>query len=266
MARVPSRHQGPLPAPDARLVMPETRYEIHEGRLEYVAPADEPHAARHATLAALLKAHVAAGYDVAVDMLTRTSETSDFAPDASVFAEARDPETGGRQLEELAFEVVDTSALSQTGVKAARLHERGVRRIFAVDVKRQRALEWSEDLGTWQMLGATDALEDRVLAVPLPVAALVGMASSDDAVARALLARRVPALAEALDHVRAAGRQEGAVAAKREAILAVLAGRDLVVGDAERALILGIDDAARLDRWLGRAGVCASVAELLAVP
>jgi hypothetical protein len=90
-----------LPPVDTRLVAPESRYEIEDGRVRYVAPADEPHATRHSKLSALLEAHVADDFDVASDMLTRTSELEDFAPDASVFPRARNPETGGRQLEQL---------------------------------------------------------------------------------------------------------------------------------------------------------------------
>lgn len=34
-----------LPAVDLRLVAPESRYEIHDGKIEYVPPSDEPHGA-----------------------------------------------------------------------------------------------------------------------------------------------------------------------------------------------------------------------------
>ena len=60
-------------------------------------------------------------YSAAVDMLTRTSAKNDLAPDASVFPAARDPETGGRRLEELAFEVVSTETLSHAAKKARAL-------------------------------------------------------------------------------------------------------------------------------------------------
>jgi hypothetical protein len=59
--------------------------------VEYVAPAAEPHATRHSKLSALLEAHVGDGYEVASDMLTRTSALDDVAPDASVFPAARGP-------------------------------------------------------------------------------------------------------------------------------------------------------------------------------
>jgi Uma2 family endonuclease len=127
-----------VPAVDARLVAPESRYEVDEGRVVYVAPADEPHGSRHSKVSALLEAHVRGDRDVASDMLTRSSELSDVAPDASVFPRARDPRTGGRQLEELAFEVVSTERLNEAGAKARKLAGRGVRRVFAIDVVRHR--------------------------------------------------------------------------------------------------------------------------------
>jgi hypothetical protein len=180
------------PAVDERLVAPESRYEVEDGKVVYVAPADEPHASRHSKVSAIVEACVADGYDVASDMLTRLTETDDAAPDVSVFPVARDPATGGRKTEELAFEVVSTERLGHAGQKAAKLIARGVRRVFAVDVERQRALEWSPALGTWSMLADSDTIADAVLAAPLPVADLVRAAKSDDPVARALLAKQNP--------------------------------------------------------------------------
>ena len=69
-----------LPEVDERLVAPEARYEIEDGKVVYAAPADELHAETHASLGALVQAHRAAGYWVAIDMLTRTSRVSDIAP------------------------------------------------------------------------------------------------------------------------------------------------------------------------------------------
>jgi hypothetical protein len=121
---------------DARLVAPESRYVIEDGRVRYVAPADEPHGTRHSKLSALLEAHAGDAYDVAVDMLTRTSETDDIAPDVSVFPGERDPDTGGRRLEELAFQVASTQTLGDAAKTARKLRGRGVRRVFVVDVGR----------------------------------------------------------------------------------------------------------------------------------
>jgi Uma2 family endonuclease len=125
-----SRRRGrgePPPAVDERLVMPETRFEIIDGEVVDVPPSDEPHGTLHASLSAILAAHAAPSFRTAVDMLTRTSAKGDMAPDASVFPEERDPETGGRKIEALAFEVVSTEALAHAAKKARALVGRGVR-------------------------------------------------------------------------------------------------------------------------------------------
>jgi Uma2 family endonuclease len=203
------------PAVDDRLVAPETRYEIHDGELVFVSPADPPHGKRHSKVSALVEAHAGPAFDVASDMLTRTTEIDDFAPDVSVFPDAPDPVTGGRQVEELAFEVISTGTLGRAGGKAAKLIARGVRRVFAVDVERSRALEWSTALGTWSVLDVAAYIEDPVLAAPLPIDALVRDAKVDDAVARALLIKQNPVLEAVL-----AERVAAAVARGQEQALA----------------------------------------------
>jgi Uma2 family endonuclease len=245
-----------LPPIDERLVTPETRYEMYDGELTYVAPADPPHGVRQAKIAALVEAHAAADFQVASEMLTRTSRVDDIAPDVSVFPAARDRRTGRRQLEQLAFEVVSTQRMSQAGRKASKLAGRGVRRVFAIDVGRSRALEWSHELETWSVLDVGSYIADPALAAPLPVAALVSAAKADDDMARALLIKRNPVLEQV--------REQDRAQAILKAVLVVLDARGLAVGNAERARILAERDPARIERWLVRAATCADVAELLA--
>lgn len=246
-----------LPAPDDRLVAADTRYEIEEGRTVYVSPADEPHGTRHSKLSALLEAHVRAEFDVASDMLTRLTEIDDQAPDASVFPRERDPETGGRRLEVLAFEVVSTERLARAASKAAKLSARGVRRIFAIDVVRERVLEWSTEMGTWSPLADSAAIDDPALALALPVAALVRTTQTDDAVARALLTKRNAVLVEAENQAAARGEARGevrgAVRGAAEALLALLDARGLPCPEDLRARILACRDLPTLTRWVARA-------------
>jgi Uma2 family endonuclease len=242
------------PAPDDRLVAPETRYELEEGRLSYVAPADEPHGTRHSKLSALLEAHTHADYDVASDMLTRLTEVDDQAPDASVFPRARDQVTGGRQLEELAFEVVSTSRLARAAVKAQKLARRGVRRVFAVDVVRERVLEWAQDLGTWSPLPDGAMIDDRALAVALPVSALVRVSRADDAMARALLAKGNPVLREAI----AAGESRG----EARALLMFLEARGIALDHEQRARVEACADREKLQAWIARAATAKSAADV----
>lgn len=182
-----------FPPIDERLVEPETPYEMDDGELVYVSPADPPHAMLQSKLAALLEAHVHGDFRVAVDMLTRTTATSDQAPDASVFPKAPDPVTGRRQLEHLAFEIVSTQSWASATRKGRRLADRGVRRVFAIDLDDERIYEWSRAGDAWTPLEPTSSIEDPALAVPLPLAPLLGAVDSDDAVANALRAKRNPA-------------------------------------------------------------------------
>lgn len=234
--------------------MAETRYELIDGELVYVSPALEPHAVRHSKVSAILEAFVADGYTVACDMLTRTSETSDMAPDASIYPTERDPTTGGRQLEELAFEVVSTKTLAHSGHKAARLTQRGVRRVFAVDVERKRGLEWSTSTGSWEILQTTRVIEDPCLVAPLPVRDLVEAAKSDDAVARALLAKQNPVIAEAVNKAKAE--------AKAEAVLEVLRARSVAVNAEAETRIRRSRNLDELTGWLQRAVTAEHVDEL----
>jgi hypothetical protein len=253
---------SPLPGVDDRLVAPNTRYEILDGRVEHVAPADEPHATRHSAVDRVVGAHRASGYAIAVDMLTRTSELDDIAPDVSVYPEARHPTTGGRQLEELTFQVASTESLGHCGDKAASLTARGVRRVFAIDVSRAQVLEWSASHARWQSLDRYAHIEDRALAVPLPIAALIDAGSADAAIASALRRQRHPEfLAE-----HAEGHAEGRASGLAEAILHVLDARAIAVTPEQRGSILAERDPARQTRWLRVAATCASVDELIDEP
>ena len=261
MSPVVSRAASELPDIDDRLVEPETRHEMLDGELAYVSPADRPHGRRHAKLIALLETHAFPELAVGCDQLTRTSKVDDVAPDVSVYPEAPDPTTGGRQLEQLAFEVVSTESLAHAGRKAATLTARGVRRVFAVDIERSRVLEWSAELATWRGLDAASHIEDPALEMPLSIEAMLHAARADDEIARALVARHNPVIEAVRAEDRAAGKAEG----KAEAVLTVLAARKVAVGDTERVRILGERDPAQLDRWLAAAATCAEVAELFTV-
>jgi len=161
-----------------------------------------------------------------------------------------------------------------------------------------RILEWSAPLGAWQVLAVRDFIEDAALALPLPIEAMLDAARADDAMAGALVARHNPVIEavraedraagkaegsrrgkaqgiqeglrrgkaqgvqEGLRRGRAKGVQEGLRRAKAEDVLAVLAARNVAVGKAARARILGERDRAQLDRWLAVAARCAKVSAL----
>jgi Uma2 family endonuclease len=254
------------PAVDERLVMPECDHEIVDGQVFAVSPAHEPHGSRHSKLSAILEAFVAPGFNAACDMLTRTSRFDDFAPDASIYLLARDPATGGRQLEQLAFEVVSTESLAHAGRKAALLVARGVRRVFAIDVERQRGLEWSVSTDGWEILGPDAVIDDPALVIPLPVHDLVAAAHADDAVARALLAKHNPVLVATIEAQRADAARDARCDTLIAAVLRVLAARGLPLDEAQRAAIASITDLPTLEALLDAAATATDVSALRLVP
>jgi hypothetical protein len=282
-----------LPAIDDLRLKGETRYEIIDGELVYVPPADLPHASLHAQVSALIEAHAAPEFEVSCDMLMRVTRTSEIAPDVSVLPRAKDPRTGGSQVAHLAFEVVNTQSLGHVAKRAILLTGRGVRRVFAIQVERQRALEWSISSGTWTMLDAGSYIEDPALAAPLPVSSLIRIAGIDDVVARALLIKRNAVLDEVIEQrateARVRGLAEGkqiglaegkqiglaegkqiglaeAVKAKADALLVMLGARGISLQADDREKILGERDHEQLDRWIARAATCTDIAAVLANP
>ena len=262
----PMHLDAELPAVDKSLLAEGVPYELYDGVLVRVPPADETHATRHSKIAALLEAHVGAAFRVACDMLTRTAEKTNVAPDVSVYPRARDPETGGRQLEHLAFEVVVTESLSHAARKAGKLTARGVRRVFAIDVEQTRALEWSTELDDWTTLDPQALIEDPALAAPLPTSALLDEAKADDVVAQALLTKRNAVIEAALAHDRAEGEAKGRAEGKAEALVALLHARGVFLDSSQRIRLLAERNLERLDDWIARATTCTSLDELLAEP
>lgn len=254
--RLPGRSE--FPPLDERLVEPETRDEIIGGRRVVACPADAPHAQHHHRLDYVLGAAVAPGYLGATDQLTRHDRDSDFASDVCLYRAGVDPSTGGRYLEELAFEVVAQQSEKAITEKAVHMHERGVRRIFALFVEAQQVAEWSVQTRSWQPLTRGSQITDRCLASPVSVEALLEAAAADRAVVEALKAKGNPEI----QRLEAAGEARG----KAGSLLEVLAARGLAVTPDERSQMLACQDLPRLAGWLRRALSASTVAEVLAEP
>ena len=272
--RLPGRE--PFPPLDEHLVEPEvTRDEIIGGRRVVAMPALEPHAGQQTDLDFVLRAHVAPGYKTASDLLTRHAVDADFASDACIYEQGVDPETGGRCLEEIAFEIVSEQRERNATEKAVYMHRRGVRRIFTILVKGERRVcEWSPEGQSWRPLAADAQIEDPCLVKPLAVAALLDAAVADNAVIEALAAKGNPALRRREDRARsegevrgeARGETRGEVRGRARSILKVLEARGIAISEAQRQEILDCRDLAQLDRWLARAILASSVEEITAEP
>jgi len=259
--RLPGR--SPFPGVDDHLVVPEvTRDEIIAGKRVIAMPAQPPHADRQSALDHLLQTHVAPGYVASADLITRHAVDSDFASDACVYKEGIDPETGTRYLEEMAFEVVSEQKKRLATEKAALMHRRGVRRIFAIFLKGQRVCEWSADSQSWHPLDRGAQIEDPCLVTPLPVAALLDKTAASIAAVRGMAAQGNPEI----QRRETAARAEAKAEAKAEDVLNILEVRGLAVNDAQRQEILGCRDLDRLDRWLRRAALVSSAEEVTADP
>jgi hypothetical protein len=179
-----------LPPPvDEHVVTPEaeTREEMIRGRIVVAMPANAPHGDMEVRLSKLIDAHIRPGYIASADLLTRFAEQSDFATDVCIRRAGTDPRTGRRYLEEVACEIASEQHPGSLTEKAEDMAARGVRRIFAVFVKRGEVAEWR---GEWQPV--VGQIEDETLIRSLPVRAILDAAEADDAVVRALLAKRNP--------------------------------------------------------------------------
>jgi hypothetical protein len=250
--------RGDFPRLDDHLVMPEvTRDEVIKGRRVVAHPALAAHGDEHSEIDFVVRGLVAPGYQVSTDLLTRVGRESDFASDSSIRKKGDDPATGSRYLEEIAFEVVSTQGERDVTEKAEEMHERGVRRIFAVFVKGpRRVCEWSPESRRWTPLDAGARIEDPCLVTPLAVSALLDAALADNAVVEALKAKRNPEILK----LEAAAEARGTA----EAILKVLEARGIGVSQAQREEILRCSDLARLSRWVARASLATSAEEVTA--
>jgi hypothetical protein len=251
---LPSRDDWP--DVDDHIVAPENaREEIIGGRKVRALPAEPPHANQKTRLNYVIGATVAPGFHGASGLLTRYGVDSDFASDTCVYKAGVDPRTGGRYLEEIAFVVVSRHNQQDVAEKAVWMHRRGVRRIFAVFAEKRQVAEWSVEEQSWHALDPASQLEDPCLTKPIPVRAFFDKAASDKTVLDALAAKENSALRQ----WESLGRSEG----KAEDVIKVLEARGLAVNSGERQAILSCRDLGRLDRWLVRAVVASSTAEVV---
>jgi hypothetical protein len=134
--------------------------------------------------------------------------------------------------------------------------------VFAIDVERGRAVEWSTSLASWRVLDPSTYIEDPALAAPLPVSALLHPAKADDAMARALIAKRNPEIEAAIATQALQARAEGFADGMAETLLSILDARGIALEVAERMRIRSERNPAILARWVVRAATCDTAARL----
>ncbi len=268
--RLPGR--GERLAPDDRLARPEYGEfgeEVIDGvRMECLA-SDAEHADPQLRLGIVVGVCLRKGYVASTELLTRIEEETDFATDVCVRQEGVDPETGGRYLEELSFEVANTQTRENLEeIRVPKLQRCGVRRISAVLVPEDEVLEWSVAESGWRGWARGEKIRDPVFIQPLEVEAILDAAEVDQLVSKAQLTKKEPHLMGVIKEREARGRADGLAEGEAkgyaEAILLAFESHSITLDAENRQEILECQDTALLRRLLTRALVATSASEVLA--
>jgi hypothetical protein len=245
----PSRDR--FPPLDERIVTPESREECIGGIRVHAAPSNPEHGDAHSLIDTVMTTNVKQGYVTSTDMLTRVSTNDDFACDTSVRRAGIDPTTGQRYLEELAFEIVNTQSTRNITAKAVAMTARGVRRVFAVFVRKGEVHEWMN--GQWQSLAEDGVIQDAVLAAPVHARALLDAVAASASAVRGLLARQEPEFIRTLSEVEQRGERQGELRGRRAVLREVLESRGIAITPEQHAKIETCNDVAQMKQWLIRA-------------
>ncbi|MEM9459535.1 MAG: hypothetical protein AAGF11_35485, partial [Myxococcota bacterium] len=124
--------------------------------------------------------------------------------------------------------------------RAEDLTTRGVRRLVAIFVKKNEVREWSPKLGEWTVLDLDATFTDPTLRRPIKVRALLDAAEADNAVARALVEKDNPVIAEVRDESHRKGIDQG-LDSFRESIEQACATLDISINDKQRAQLRDLD-------------------------
>lgn len=202
--------------------------------------------------------------DVGVDVGFSPSPETLRAPDLSV-GEMPDQPGWVQGAPPLAVEYADTGQdEAELQTKIRELLAAGTRFIWVVRLNGPRRVEVHQPGAQMRVANTGEQLEaPGILANPVPVEALWDREASRQVIFRNLLQRQGYA---SLDEVRAEGeaqgRVEGELQGLRRAVVAVLLGRGIVIGDDLRAALDQCGDSTTLEAVLGRA-VTASAADIL---
>jgi len=263
----PPSHTPPLrlPAVDDRLARPEEGEEYVDG--EYFGwqtmAGDPEHADPQCQLSYVVRACVAPGYIASTELLTRTDKDSDFATDVCIRRQGQDPETGGRYLEEVSFEVANSQTLPKLEKRAWKLVKRGVRRVFGIMVKRGEILEWTLSRGV-EVRPLAGEIRDRVFKKPLRIRAILDAAEADRLVVEALWEKREPNFVRFVEKREAKREARGEARGLARAILSAFQVHGITLDTENRQAVLDCEDTALLGRWLDKALRAESAADIVA--
>jgi Uma2 family endonuclease len=240
------------------------RYELSDGDAILCAPAGPDHAAMNLVGGTVLEtdpavewAGVDAGFSPAPRMLR--------APDVAVGS----PQAGSSWIQGVPPFAVEFAGGGQNEEtlqkKIADLLRAGTRLLWVVRLVGPRRVEVYEPGKPVRTVGAgAELTAPGILKNPVPVMALFDRDAAHEATLRNLLQRHGY---ESLDAVRAEGEIEGEARGEArglgEGILTVLAARGLAADEATVTTIRAMQDVALLRRWLSRAAVVQSSAELM---
>ena len=257
-----------FPPLDEHIVRPEvTRDEMIRGRKVLAMPAAAPHADRQTRLDGLIGPHIQPNWVGSTELLTRVSQGSDFATDLSIRREGINPMTGERYLEEVAFEIVNEQKMKDIRDKAEDMTRRGVRRVFAIFVKKEQVGEWSTDKRDFIMLSPDSLIEDRCFVKPIPVRALLDAKIARAEAVRAYEVAKEPAImqikAKAEHRGERRGKRTGLKLGQRQILLRLLRQK---FGDVSEGFEKQVKQApsAKLDTWIGRVLLATTLDEVFA--
>jgi len=196
--------------------------------------------------------------DVGVDVGFSPSPEILRAPDLSV-GDIPDQPGWAEGAPPLAVEYADTGQdEADLQVKIQELFAAGTRHVWVVRLTGPRRVEVHQPGEKPQIARAGEELRaPGILANPVPVEALYDRAAAREVILRNLLQRQGYA---SLDEVRAEGELQGL----RTAVVEVLIGRGLAVGEDLRLVLAECGDAALLGSVLRQAAIATTTAEILA--
>jgi hypothetical protein len=261
-ATMRSMSSRPRPAPGP-FVSSQLRsgdpYELSNGHPVHCLPTGQRGSTRNLIGGSALETDPAVT-SAGVDLGVSTEPGMLRAPDVAVGA-IDDAPGWATKAPPLAVEYADRGQdEDELRAKISELLGAGTRFIWVVRLGGVRQVEVHEAGKPMRVVAADGVLSaPGVLANEVPVAVLYDRDAAHEATLRNLLQRKGYA---GLESVREESREEGRLDALRDAILDVLAARRLDPGAVE-AHIRGERDAATLKRWLGRAAIVSTAADVL---